>query len=371
MGSHMLAARTALVGSDSGMIAAHPFSAHPSAAVNNCRMPLTLVFLAAGSILWFETIKTVRASKGVRFGMGLLRLGQPSKLGRSRLKKFFGTVMMAALASTAALADQPHEWGYRFQEAATGMMGDITWFERYTLWFIIPITLFVLGLLMYVSWRFSEKRNPVPSKTSHNSLIEVIWTVGPVVILLFIAIPSFQLLTAQLTPPVSPALTVKATGYQWYWGYEYQGEADSLSIESRLAPDADRAALGKEDMAAYPRLLTVDNEMVVPIGETVRLIATGNDVIHAFAMPAFGLKMDAIPGRLNETWFKPEKEGLYYGQCSEICGKDHAFMPIAIRVVSKEQYAAWYAAAKTDLPGANKTLMAATSSKATIDVAGN
>jgi cytochrome c oxidase subunit II len=342
-----------------------------AASVNNCRMPLSLVFLAAGSNLWFDTIKTVRASNGVRFGMGVPEMRQPSKLGRGRLKKSFMPAIFASLAPTAALAAQPDEWGYRFQEAATGMMGDIAWFERYTLWFIIPITLFVLVLLIYVSWRFSEKRNPVPSKTSHNSLIEVIWTVGPVVILLLIAIPSFQLLTAQLTPPVSPALTVKATGYQWYWGYEYQAEADPLSIESRLVPDADRAPLGKEDIAAYPRLLTVDNEMVVPVGETVRLIATGNDVIHAFAMPAFGLKMDAIPGRLNETWFKPEKEGVFYGQCSEICGKDHAYMPIAIRVVSKAKYDAWYAAAKTDLPGANKTLMAATDSKPAVEVAGN
>ncbi len=291
-------------------------------------------------------------------------------LGRSRLKKLCVPAIFASLASTAALAAQPHEWGYRFQEAASEMMGDITWFEVYTLWFIIPITLFVLGLLIYVSWRFSEKRNPVPSRTSHNSLIEVIWTVGPVVILLFIAIPSFQLLTVQLTPPTSPALTVKATGYQWYWGYEYQAE-EPLTYESRLAPDADRAGLGKEDRAAYPTLLAVDNEMVVPLGETVRLVVTGSDVIHAFAMPALGLKLDAIPGRLNETWFNADKEGLFYGQCSEICGKDHAFMPIAIRVVSRAKYDAWYAAAKTDLPGANKSLMAATSSKAAVEVAGN
>lgn len=286
------------------------------------------------------------------------------------MKKFLAAASGACVASTAAIAAQPHEWGWRFQEAGTEMMGDITWFEKYTLWFIVPITLFVLALLIYVSWRFNEKRNPVPSKTSHNSLIEVVWTVGPVVILLFLAIPSFQLLTAQLTPAASPAFTVKATGYQWYWGYEYQAE-EPLSIESRLAADADRAALGKEDRAAYPRLLTVDNEMVVPVGETIRLISTGSDVIHSFAMPAFGLKLDAIPGRLNETWFKPEKEGLYYGQCSEICGKDHAFMPIAIRVVSKDQYTAWYAAAKTDLAGANKTLMAATTSKPAVEVAGN
>jgi cytochrome c oxidase subunit II len=290
--------------------------------------------------------------------------------GRSRLKKFLGTVFGACVVSTAALAAQPHEWGWRFQEAASEMMGDITWFEEYTLWFIVPITLFVLALLIYVSWRFSEKRNPVPSKTSHNSLIEVVWTVGPVVVLLFIAIPSFQLLTAQLTPPASPSLTVKATGYQWYWGYEYQAE-EPLTYESRMAAEADRAALGKEDLATYPRLLAVDNEMVVPVGETVRLIVTGNDVIHAFAMPALGLKLDAIPGRLNETWFKADKEGLFYGQCSEICGKDHSFMPLAIRVVSKAKYDAWYAAAKTDLPGANKTLMASTDKKPTVEVAGN
>jgi cytochrome c oxidase subunit II len=286
------------------------------------------------------------------------------------LKRFFGTAFGASVISTAAVAAQPHEWGWRFQESATQMMGDISWFERYTLWFIVPITLFVLALLIYVSWRFSEKRNPVPSKTSHNSLIEVVWTIAPIVILLFLAIPSFQLLTAQLTPPTSPALTVKATGYQWYWGYEYQNE-DALTYESRLAADADRATLGKEDKATYPTLLTVDNEFVVPVGETVRLIVTGSDVIHAFAMPAFGLKLDAVPGRLNETWFKPEKEGLYYGQCSEICGKDHAYMPIAIRVVSKAKYDAWYAAAKTDLPGANKTLMATTDSKPAVEIAGN
>jgi cytochrome c oxidase subunit II len=286
------------------------------------------------------------------------------------LKKFFGTALAASAVSTAAFADQPSEWGWRFQEAASEMMGDVAWFERYTLWFIVPITLFVLGLLIYVSWRFSEKRNPVPSKTTHNSLIEVVWTLVPLVILAALVFPSFQLLTAQLTPPASPVLTVKATGYQWYWGYEYQAE-EPLTYESRMAAEADRAALGKEDVAAYPRLLAVDNEMVVPVGETVRLIVTGNDVIHAFAMPALGLKLDAIPGRLNETWFNAEKEGLFYGQCSEICGKDHSFMPLAIRVVSKAKYDAWYAAAKTDLPGANKTLMAATDKKPTIEVAGN
>ena len=276
----------------------------------------------------------------------------------------------ASLFPLAAFADQPKPWGYRFQEPAGDMMRQIAWFEVYTLWFVIPITLFVLGLLLYVSWRFSEKRNPVPSKTSHNSLIEVIWTIGPVLILIAIAIPSFQLLTAQFNPPTPPKFTVKATGYQWYWGYEYQTEKP-LTLESRLLADADRAAAGKEDIAAYPRQLVVDNEMVVPLGETIRLITTGNDVIHAFAMPALGIKLDAVPGRLNETWFKADKEGLFYGQCSEICGKDHAFMPLAIRVVPQAKFDAWFAAAQTDLPGAYKSLMADIAAAKTVDVAKN
>ncbi len=278
--------------------------------------------------------------------------------------------LMTMSAASVALADQPHDWGYRFQESATGMMEDIAWFERYTLWFVIPITLFVLGLLIYVSVRFSAKNNPTPSRTSHNSLIEVIWTVGPVIVLLFIAVPSFKLLTSQFSPPTPPTITVKATGYQWYWGYEYQTE-EAVTFESRLVPDADRPGLGKDDRKVYPTLLTVDNELVVPVGETVRVIVTASDVLHAFAMPAFGVKIDAVPGRLNETWFKAEKEGLYYGQCSEICGKDHAFMPIAIRVVDKGKYDAWFAAAKTDLPSANKALMAEVKQSVSIDVAGN
>jgi cytochrome c oxidase subunit II len=288
------------------------------------------------------------------------------------LKKLFMPILGAAasLFSLAAYADQPKPWGYRFQEPAGDMMRQIAWFEVYTLWFVIPITLFVLGLLLYVSWRFSEKRNPVPSKTSHNSLIEVIWTIGPVLILIAIAVPSFQLLTAQFTPPAPAKFTVKATGYQWYWGYEYQTEKP-VTLESRLLADADRAAAGKEDKAVYPRQLTVDNEMIVPVGEVVRLITTGNDVIHAFAMPALGIKLDAVPGRLNETWFKADKEGLYYGQCSEICGKDHAFMPLAIRVVSPAKFEAWLAAVETDLPGAYKTLLADIAVAKTVDVAKN
>ncbi|RVC62484.1 cytochrome c oxidase subunit II, partial [Mesorhizobium sp. M4B.F.Ca.ET.088.02.2.1] len=212
--------------------------------------------------------------------------------------------------------------------------------------------------------------NPVPSRTSHNTLIEVIWTVGPVVILLCLAIPSFQLLTAQYTPPEEAKLTLKATANQWNWDYEYQVDK-TLTFNSAILQDADRAAAGKEDRKLYPRLLAVDNEMVVPVNTMTRVLVTATDVIHAFAMPSFGVKTDAVPGRINEIWFKAEKEGLYYGQCSELCGKDHAFMPIAIRVVSDAQYNTWLAAARTDLPGANKALMAEVDAQDKVAAAGN
>lgn len=250
------------------------------------------------------------------------------------------------------------------------MMAQIEWFEAYTLWFVIPITLLVLVLLAWCIFKFRASVNPTPSRTSHNTVIEVIWTVGPVIILLFIAVPSFQLLTAQYTPQEEAKLTLKATGNQWNWDYEYQLE-EPLTFNSAMMPDADRAAAGKEDRAVYPRLLTVDNEMVVPVNTMVRVLVTAADVIHAFAMPAFGVKTDAVPGRINEIWFKANKEGLYYGQCSELCGKDHAFMPIAIRVVNDAQYTTWLAAARTDLPGANKALMAAVDGAQPVAVAGN
>jgi len=212
----------------------------------------------------------------------------------------------------------------------------------------------------------------VPSKTSHNTLIEIIWTVGPVVILLFFAIPSFQLLTTQLTQPENPDLTIKVTATQWKWSYEYPSVENGPSFDSLLLDDKDRASLGKEDKAVYPRLLAVDNELVVPVNKVVRVIVTADpeDVIHSFAMQSFGIKVDAVPGRMNETWFKADREGLFYGQCSELCGKDHAFMPIAIRVVAEDKYKAWLTAAAADLPGAYKALMAAVDGPKTVDVAG-
>jgi cytochrome c oxidase subunit II len=276
------------------------------------------------------------------------------------------------LFASAGFADQPAPWQMGLQPAATPVMHEIRWFEQYTLWFIVPITLLVLLLLIIVAVKFRESANPVPSKTSHNTAIEVIWTVGPVVILLFLAIPSFNLLSSELVMPANPDITVKATATQWQWNYEYEME-NPVSFDSYMLKEGDRAAAGKEDLKAYPRLLAVDNELVLPVNKTVRVLVTAapTDVIHSFAMPSFGIKVDAVPGRLNETWFKAEREGMFYGQCSELCGKDHAFMPIGIRVVSEDRYNAWLAEAANDLDKANKDLMAAVDGVKTVDVADN
>ncbi|PZM09147.1 cytochrome c oxidase subunit II [Rhizobium tubonense] len=288
----------------------------------------------------------------------------------------------AVLASTACLlfatgcfADQPKPWQMDFQPAATPIMSQVRWFEHYTLWFIVPITLFVLALLITVMVKFRASKNPVPSRTSHNTLIEVAWTIGPVLVLLFLAVPSFDLLTAQLTFPQNPDVTIKVTGTQWQWNYEYENVGDTpLAFDSYLLKEPDRAAAGKADMAVYPRLLAVDNELVLPVNKTVRVLVTAapTDVIHSFSMPSFGVKTDAVPGRLNETWFRAEREGLFYGQCSELCGKDHAFMPIAIRIVSEDKYKQWLTVAASDLGKANKALMAEVDRPApTVDVAAN
>ena len=263
-------------------------------------------------------------------------------------------------------------------------MEQITWFEQYTLWFIVPITLLVLVLLAWSILKFRASVNPTPSRTSHNTLIEVLWTVGPVVVLLFLAVPSFQLLTAQYTPPeepkpqpirqLSPPTPSPLPPPPEQPPIEVEDPTDidlPLSFNSALLADDARAAAGKEDRNVYPRLLAVDNEVVVPIDTTVRVLVTASDVMHAFAMPAFGVKTDAVPGRINEIWFKAKKEGLFYGQCSELCGKDHAFMPIAIRVVSDAQYNTWLAAAKTDIGGANKALMAEIDANRNVATASN
>ena len=282
-------------------------------------------------------------------------------------------VWSALIVSASAQAAQPTDWQWWHQPAASPNMEAIEAFDILTFWIIIPITFFVLGLLVYVMVKFRASANPVPSKTTHNTTIEVIWTLGPIAILVFLAIPSFQLLTSQFNPPKEPTVTIKATGYQWYWGYEYQDDAE-ISFESRPIgvpeiagsveqAEAERVALGKQDLAEYPRLLAVDNEVVVPVGEVVRVLVTAGDVIHNFAMPAFGLKMDGYPGRVNETFFQATKEGLYYGQCSELCGKYHAYMPIAIRVVSEDDFEVWKDMAGDDVDAANKALMASLENK--------
>jgi cytochrome c oxidase subunit 2 len=243
-----------------------------------------------------------------------------------------GALLVGVGAAWAALG-HPTPWQFGFQESATPVMDNIVSFHNFLLVVVTLITVFVLALLLVIIVRFNARANPVPSRTTHNTLLEVAWTLVPVVILVTIAIPSFKLLFYQLNTPEAD-LTVKATGKQWYWTYSYPDngkfEFDSIVVrdETKLRPD-------------QPRLLGVDNEMVVPVNKTVRVLTTGAEVIHAFAVPSFGIKVDAIPGRINETWFKATKEGIYYGQCSELCGKDHAFMPIAVRVVNDDTFNAW------------------------------
>ena len=256
------------------------------------------------------------------------------------LKRMIASLVAAAAVMTAgqvfAASGQPEPWQLGLQDAATPVMENIVWFHNLLLWMITVIALFVLVLLVVVVVKFNARSNPVPSRTTHNTMIEVLWTVVPVLILVTIAVPSFRLLFLQLNTPQAD-VTVKATGKQWFWSYQYPDskfEFDSLMVQT------------KDLKAGQPRLLSVDNEMVVPVNKVVKVLTTGADVIHSFAIPSFGIKIDAIPGRINETWFKAEREGMYYGQCSELCGKDHAFMPIAIRVVSDRDYTAWLDQAK-------------------------
>jgi cytochrome c oxidase subunit 2 len=252
---------------------------------------------------------------------------------------------MAAAASFvlmggAALAGdgQPSPWQLGLQQAATPVMEDVVWFHNFLLYIIAAIAAFVLVLLVIVVLRFNARANPTPSKTTHNTLLEVVWTVVPVLVLVAIAVPSFRLLFLQQTIPPAD-LTVKAIGRQWYWNYGYPDS--KFDYDSYMLQD-------KERKADQPRLLAVDNDLVVPVNKVIRVMVTADPigVIHSFAVPSFGIKIDAIPGRLNETWFKATRVGMYYGQCSELCGKDHAYMPIAVRVVSEQEFNAWLEQAK-------------------------
>ena len=246
-------------------------------------------------------------------------------------------IFLSYFVAFNAYANQPKDWQLGFQEAASSTMRDIVNFhDKLLLPIIIAISVFVLFLMVYACIRFRASRNPNPSKTTHNVAVEVLWTLIPCLILIVMAVPSFKILYKQDTIPKAD-ITVKAIGYQWYWGYEYPDENiifDSYMIET------------KDLKENQPRLLAVDNEVVVPVNKVVKVLITANDVLHAWALPSFGVKRDAVPGRINETWFKAEKVGTYYGQCSELCGIKHAFMPITVRVVSEEEYAEWLRGAK-------------------------
>jgi cytochrome c oxidase subunit II len=260
-----------------------------------------------------------------------------------RLFAFLSAVLGLALV-TPALAAIPVPWGINFQPAASPIMAEIQQFHQMLLWIIIGIVVFVLALLLVIAARFNEKRNPVPSKTSHNTLLEVVWTAVPVLILVVIAIPSFRLLyRADKAPDAEMAL--KVTGHQWYWSYEYPDHGD-IGFDAYMIQEAD---LKPEDKAL--RLLKVDKEVVLPVDTRIQILVTGADVIHSWAIPAFGVKKDAIPGRINETWVQIDTPGTYYGQCSEICGTGHAFMPIAVRAVSKQDFAAWVKQQGGKMPG--------------------
>lgn len=258
--------------------------------------------------------------------------------------------MVGGWGVTTALANEPRPWEMGMQPSASPVKHLMTSFNDLLTVIITLIVILVAGLLAYCVVRYNAKRNPVPSRTSHHTLLEVAWTVVPVIILIVIAVPSFKLLYAAERIPQAD-MTIKVTGHQWYWDYEYPDHGN-ITFSSYMIPETDLKPGQK-------RLLEVDNRVVVPVNTTVRVLVTAGDVIHSWAVPAFGLKKDGVPGRINETWFKAEREGLFYGQCSELCGKDHAFMPIAIRVVSEEKYTAWLDAAGSDLEGANKALIAA------------
>lgn len=244
----------------------------------------------------------------------------------------FGLVTMIGLFAAPAMAQQPTPWQLGFQEAHSPIMEQMTAFHNFLLWIIFAISIFVLVLLLYVIVRFREKKNPNPSQVTHNTTIEVLWTVVPVVILFVIGFYSLPLLYA--TDDTADAdITVKVIGRQWYWSYEYPDNGD-FTFDAFMVPE-------DELKPGQPRLLATDEDLVLPVGKKVRVLVTSSDVLHAFAMPSLGSKVDAVPGRTNETWFQINEPGMYYGQCSELCGGGHAFMPLAIRAVSEAEFNAW------------------------------
>lgn len=252
---------------------------------------------------------------------------------------FYTILAFVTTAAYSVMANEPVEGGLNLQPAVTSSARDINALHDLLLWIIVPITIFVFLLLVWVVIRYNKKANPTPSNVTHNVPLEILWTVLPVVILIVIAVPSFKLLYKN-DRIINPEMTLKITGYQWYWGYEYPDHG-GIEFNSIMIPE-------DEITGDQRRLLSTDNPVVVPIDTDIAILVTANDVIHSWAMPAFGMKMDAVPGRINETWFNVSKPGVYYGQCSEICGKDHAYMPIEVHAVSKEEFKAWVEKAKEE-----------------------
>ncbi len=274
-------------------------------------------------------------------GMGsMAQAARPGLVGRVRpvLTAAWGGIALAAGWSQLARAEEPLPWQMGMQPAATAVRERMDSFHNELLVIITLITIFVLGLLIYAMWAFNAKRHPVPSKSTHNTLIEVIWTTVPIIILVGIAIPSFKLLYfANRTPHAD--MTLKVTGHQWYWSYEYPDQGD-FAFDSNILADADAAKAGK------PRLLGVDNPVVVPVGTAVRVLISGTDVIHSWFLPAAGVQEYAVAGRTNESWMQFDREGVFYGQCNQICGVNHPFMPIEVHVVAKADFDTWVEQAK-------------------------
>ena len=265
----------------------------------------------------------------------------------TKLSGWLGAGLLgSALTAGTALAGygRGEPWQLGWQDAATSIARDAAWFNQMVFWMMVVITLFVMGLLGYVMWKFNAKANPVPSHNHHNTTLEVAWTVIPIALLVVIAIPSFKQLYAQYSFPKAD-LTIKATGNQWYWTYDY-AEAKGVSFDSYMIANDESQKLRDKGVDA-PRLLAVDNEVVVPLNKVVHVLVTSKDVIHSWAIPSFSVRQDAVPGRVSALWFKAERPGVYYGVCSELCGRDHAFMPIAVRVVPEEVYAKWTDIRKT------------------------
>jgi cytochrome c oxidase subunit II len=279
------------------------------------------------------------------FGTNRSTAGGPSVL-RGALRGALSGLGTALLAAPAAAGfGQPSPGQIGFQDAVTPIADQIHWLHDYVNVIIFVIVAFVLALMLWVMWRYSEARNPEPSRTTHNTAVEVLWTVIPVLILIAIAIPSFRLLYAQYTYP-PPDLTIKAIGHTWNWTHEFPDQ--KIKVDSVMLQEDERAEAIKAGMPAdqVPRNLAVSNEVLVPVNKVVHVLVTSTDVIHAWRVPSFGTMVDAVPGRVSATWFKATREGIYFGQCSELCGKDHAFMPIAIRVVKDDVFNDWTQATK-------------------------